>query len=716
MPRQRITAETAGILRLDDNDDEAFALRAAADVVGPWRVARRANDRNMVVVGACLFQARSSVSDTGSRSLDYFVVRATGLGRVPILSGLDRPDQQKMHGRRRPWPVMIVAAGLLSMLGHRSSLVVTSFQLVYRRGNHIAVRGAHHGRSFSIPARMMIAGAARQGWDGDESCLWRRRSRRRRPNLLQHRAIAATTSQHQISADDEARQEEDDNIYAVASGGGSSSTTQATAVALIRISGPQAKHILQSLLGNNQTFPKPRYACLRRLYHPKSHIQIDQALVLYFSAPNSYTGEDCVELHCHGSRAVIAALLAALSSSTVSTTAKTRLAEPGEFTQRAFAHGKLDVLQVEGLADLLASDTEQQRQVALAQLEGHVSAIYRDWRDILIAALAHAEAVIDFGDDEMNSLEEAGHDDDHDTDTDGTTIAATAMTDTVWGGVTVQVQSLVESMREQLSRSRNSELLRLGVRIAIVGPPNAGKSSLFNLLAQRPAAIVSNVAGTTRDVLEVAMDLGGMKCLLQDTAGIRDDTNDVIEQEGMKRALAAAQSAHIVVLLVDHNAAGGDDDPQNNNNSIVATMLPTLLETHDAKDLVLVYNKIDLAPDDHYYSSKDHHNADALVSSVHRISCVTQQGLDEFLADLTNRVAINPDDDGLITRARHRQHVEAASEALERFIELSAHGSVVVDLAAEELRLAASELGRITGAVDVEDILDKLFTDFCIGK
>jgi tRNA modification GTPase len=554
--------------------------------------------------------------------------------------------------------------------------------------------------------------------------------------------MSATTSQYQISADDdessktstparrreETEEEDDDTIYAVASGGSSSSP--ATAVALIRISGPQAKPILQSLLGQDQTFPKARYACLRRLYHPKSHIQIDQALVLYFSAPNSYTGEDCVELHCHGSRAVIAALLAALSSSSSTTT--TRLAEPGEFTQRAFAHGKLDVLQVEGLADLLASDTEQQRQVALAQLEGHVSAIYRDWRDILIAALAHAEAVIDFGDDEMNSLEEAGHDNDDDTDTDGTTIAAAAtMTDTVWGGVTVQVQFLVASMRLQLSRSRNSELLRLGVRIAIVGPPNAGKSSLFNLLAQRPAAIVSNIAGTTRDVLEVAMDLGGMKCLLQDTAGIRDDTTDVIEQEGMKRALAAAQSAHIVVLLVDsHNnnnatTSGGDGDddvdPQKNNNNIVATMLPTLLETHDAKDLVLVYNKIDLSPsssslDDHDYYANDHHHHDAAVSSVHRISCVTQQGLDEFLADLTQRVAINPDDDGLITRARHRQHVEAASEALERFIELSAHGSVVVDLAAEELRLAASELGRITGAVDVEDILDKLFTDFCIGK
>jgi tRNA modification GTPase len=540
-----------------------------------------------------------------------------------------------------------------------------------------------------------------------------------------------TSSLHQ-SADDEhsysattTTATDDDTIYALASAGGS---TQVSAVALIRISGSKAKNILRSLLllgpddtttGPQQTFPKPRYASLRRLYHPQTRVPIDQALVLYFPAPHSFTGEDCVELHCHGSRAVIAALLAALDEPR-----GCRLAEPGEFTQRAFDHGKLDVLQVEGLADLLASDTDQQRQVALAQLEGHVSAIYRDWRDVLISALAHAEAIIDFGDDEMNTLEEEEEEEEEaDDDNDGA-ITTTTTTDAVWGGVTIQVQALVDAMRRQLSRSRNAELLRLGVKIAICGPPNAGKSSLFNLLAQRPAAIVSNVAGTTRDVLEVSLDLGGTKCLLQDTAGIRDhdaDTVDVIEQEGMKRALAAAQSANIVVLMVDAAAtavAGGSGHHRPQPQDVIDTMLPKLLETHEAKDVILVYNKLDLGPASSLDRHDHHHHRDttATISAVHRISCVTQQGVDEFLADLTQRVAMDPDDNGLITRARHRQHVTAATEALERFLELSGQGSMAIDLAAEELRLAASELGRITGAVGVEDILDKLFADFCIGK
>lgn len=517
---------------------------------------------------------------------------------------------------------------------------------------------------------------ASSSWHSNRSCRCSRvtdrlfqssfYTRQRRRSSTTHYSLL--TNEH-VGGQDEPYLLED-TIFALSSG----SSVQATAVALIRLSGPDCRNILKSLLGDKQAFPKPRYASLRRLYHPESRIQLDQALVLYFPTPHSFTGEDCVELHVHGGRAVIASMLDCLSK-------LARMAEPGEFTQRAFASNKLDVLQVEALADLLTSDTEHQRAQAMAQLEGHVSAVYIEWREVLIAALAHAEAVIDFGDDEMNSLQ------DEDTASD------------VWGGVADKVRSLVTSMKKQLSR-RNSELLRTGVKIAIVGPPNAGKSSLFNILAERPAAIVSNTAGTTRDVLEVAMDLGGTKCILQDTAGMRDETDDAIEREGMKRALEAAKSANIVVLMVDSSA------PNNTKE-----MLPMLLETHSQSHIMLAYNKVDLGLIDELESER----IDASVSSVHLLSCVTQQGLDDFLAELTERAAIDPDD-GLITRARHRQHVEAATEALERFLELSSQGSMAVDMAAEELRLAASELGRITGAVDVEDVLDKLFADFCIGK
>jgi len=269
-----------------------------------------------------------------------------------------------------------------------------------------------------------------------------------------------------------------------------------------------------------------------------------------------------------------------------------------------------------------------------------------------------------------------------------------------------------------------------------VGPPNAGKSSLFNLLAARDAAIVSNIAGTTRDVLEVSMNLGGVKCLLQDTAGVRSSTDDVIEREGMKRALQAASEADLVVAMVDsaesqvgltiletflqNNTSSLDDNSDHSSDTDSA-----LTRDH----VLLVMNKADLKNEEHLGSTdSDLLSIQDRVGGTFEISCLSQQGIDAFLDELTNRVAVrvgsgNNDGDGgeasegaLITRARHRQHVEAAVKALERFDVLSQQGTMMVDMAAEELRLAASELGRITGAVDVEDVLDKLFSDFCIGK
>ncbi|CAB9527090.1 tRNA modification GTPase [Seminavis robusta] len=532
---------------------------------------------------------------------------------------------------------------------------------------------------------------------------------------------------------------QDDTIFALSSGGGGGARQyQATALAVIRISGPQALSTLQSmLLRPNKRTIVPRQATLCKLYTPITNnnqntprVVLDQALVLYFPQPHSFTGDDVVELHCHGSRAVVTDLL-----DTLAHLPGHRMAEPGEFTQRAFAKGKLDLLQVEALADLLTADTSRQRQQALTQLDGTLSDCYTSWRHMLIGGLAHAEAVIDFGDDE--ALIE---DDTQAEQEEGDMLLMTEDVQqwNIWGNVRVQMAELRRAMEYQLQDSRRGELVREGLRICIVGPPNAGKSSLFNVLAQKDAAIVSNIAGTTRDVLELSLNLAGIKCVLSDTAGVRTFTSDQIEQEGIARAKKVAQQADVVVAMVEQgNAVAGME--------ILETVLKdsadeALLEgdEHDSssvttthklasENVLLVLNKMDLVKDTNDNTDPSSTNQDIRTFGI---SCHTNEGIDAFLEALTQTVTnringdtatapnnSNSDNEGsLITRARHRQHVQAAVEALRRFDHLSQQGTMVVDMAAEELRLAASELGRVTGAVDVEDILDKLFKDFCIGK
>ena len=498
--------------------------------------------------------------------------------------------------------------------------------------------------------------------------------------------------------------DEEDTIFALSSG---YTGAQATALAVVRISGPQAHSALNSLTSPTSKLPPPRKAVLRKLYYKDA--MLDHALVLLFSKPHSFTGEDLVELHCHGSRAVVQGLLDVLPK----LNHNLRLAEPGEFTQRAFGNGKLDLVQVEALADILGADTQTQLQQALSQLDGKLSQVYEEWRSQLISGLAHAEAVIDFGDDER-----LGEDDILDDDSEQWN---------VWGNVNDRMHQLRTSMELHLRDERKGELVREGVKIAIVGPPNAGKSSLFNLLAKRDAAIVSPIAGTTRDVLQVSMDLGGVKCTLQDTAGVRSQTSDSLELEGIKRARSVAEQADLVVAMVDATEASKGID-------IVQEVLKEKDEESEhglhhlvkSEHILLVCNKSDLmnTTATKKMTETSFKEKNIIFGGTHEISCVTQEGIDGFLDALTKSVVSrttqgNDFSDGegaLITRARHRRHVEAASEALERFEFLSKQGTMAVDMAAEELRLAASELGRITGAVDVEDVLDVLFNDFCIGK
>jgi len=415
-------------------------------------------------------------------------------------------------------------------------------------------------------------------------------------------------------------------------------------VAVLRVSGPHACAALEALTGRG--VPRPRAATLRRFIDPETQAPLDRGLALFFPAPASFTGEDVVELHLHGGRAVVAGMLAALAR-----LPGLRAAAPGEFTRRAFENGKLDLTEVEGLADLIDAETEAQRKQALRQMEGALGKLYEGWRARLVRLLAHAEAEIDFPDEEVP----------------GDLIARLGP----------EIGQLRSEIAAHLDDGRRGELLRDGVEVAIVGPPNVGKSSLLNRLAGRDAAIVSDEAGTTRDVLEVRLDIGGVPVTLADTAGLREAAG-AIEREGVRRALERAEKADLRLVVAAPDA--GDF---------------ALARNGDIK----VLNKIDLGAD--------------IPAGVIGVSAATGAGLDALEAALRVCVgaAFEASEHPVITRARHREGLGECAAALAR-----AGEGGDTDLTAEDLRLAARALGRITGRVDVEELLDVIFRDFCIGK
>lgn len=441
-----------------------------------------------------------------------------------------------------------------------------------------------------------------------------------------------------------------DTIFAAAT------ATVKSGVAIIRLSGPKAYDALETLTHKGP--PPPRVAAIRKLYSPGTGELIDEALVLRFESPHSFTGEDVVELHVHGSRAVIAELLKELSSLPC-----LRLAEAGEFSRRAFENGRMDLTEAEGLADLIDAETKVQAKQALRQMQGMLGRLYESWREQLIDILARLEAYIDFPDEDIP--------------------------DNIIEDVKERITALNMEILKHLDDNNRGEKLRNGICAVIVGAPNTGKSSLLNFLAKRDIAIVSEHAGTTRDMIEVHLDLDGYPVTIVDTAGLRS-TQQEIEGEGIRRALERAKHADLKIALFDANACPDLD---------AAT-----LDLIDDNTLILI-NKIDMV-------------ATPNVGEINRktpylLSVTQNTGVDAFIEALKGRVrdSLALSEHPMITQQRHRNLLEETAQALHRF-----NFDNELELGAEELRLAARSLGRITGRIDVEDILDALFSNFCIGK
>jgi len=436
-------------------------------------------------------------------------------------------------------------------------------------------------------------------------------------------------------------------IYSLSSGGGMAG------VAVIRVSGANARDCISAMC---RQAVKPRLTNLRKIYHPDSGLLLDECLVLWFPAPGTFTGEDVVEFQIHGGRATIAAVLAALSK-----IADFRQAEAGEFTRRAFINGRLDLVEIEGLGDLIHAQTEAQRLQALNQSAGAASDVFNRWRGELISVLGYLEASIDFMEEDDVS-------------------------DYALKGFRDKLIHLRNDMEKHLGESARGEIIRDGVRVVLAGEPNVGKSSILNYLARRDVAIVSAIPGTTRDILEVQLDLDGIPVTVSDTAGLRHNTKDEIEQVGIARTKLAGSQADLVIWV---SVAGMADQADSGD-----------LLTSDAERIHVV-NKIDL----------QHSNAfDSLG-----VSAKTGAGMDELIELISKKVAdkFGGREPALISRERQRFALAACVEHLDGAL---AEEGESLELTAEQLRLAANQLGRLVGRIDVEDLLDVIFRDFCVGK
>lgn len=449
-------------------------------------------------------------------------------------------------------------------------------------------------------------------------------------------------------------------IYALSSGG------LPSGVAIIRLSGPRVGFVLETIAGG---VPTPRHASLIKLIDPADGSVLDHALVLWFPGPASFTGEDVAEFQVHGGRAVVAAILRVLGDID-----GLSAAEPGGFTRRAFEAGRLDLTEVEGLGDLLMAETEAQRRQAVRQMDGALSTLYDGWSEVLTRSRAMIEAEFDFADEE---------------DVPG------GISDSIWDGV-VRIR---DEIRKHLNDGRRGERLRSGLQVVLLGPPNAGKSSLLNALAQRDAAIVTAEAGTTRDVIEVHLDLGGYPLTLVDTAGVREVGAGLVEREGIRRALQRAEGADLVLWM-------------NDGTGVVSPLPAAVVDA--GVPVWSLRTKADLTGGDNagaMDSDSKQNRADRNIA----ISVRSSGGVDALTVALEGfaQSTIGSGEGVVLTQARHREGLVLCLEALDRAVTGT---EVPLELRSEELRAAASGLAKIVGKRDVEDLLDIIFRDFCIGK
>ena len=441
-------------------------------------------------------------------------------------------------------------------------------------------------------------------------------------------------------------------IYALSTGTGISG------IAIIRVSGPDTKEVIKKL--TNSALPKPRQATKRKFNKINTNEVIDEGILLWFPGPESYTGEDMAEIHVHGSRAVIEATQASISS-----IENCRLAEPGEFTKIAFQNGKINLLKAESVSDLISSETEIQRQQAIKIMSGKSSERFNLIREKLLKVLSNVEAKIDFPEDDLPK--------------------------DVVKNIKIESKNIRDEIQKILNDQKVGERIREGFKVAIIGPPNVGKSSLLNYLSKRDVAIVSEIAGTTRDVIEVHLNIDGYPVIMSDTAGIRD-SKDEIEEKGVKLAFKRAQDADLNIILLEPKSTDFTsflNDLTDEKEIIVVNKSDLVTEKLD--DKIKKYNPIII-------SIKNEKNLDKLISSIKE--------------SLKNKFITS--EDILITRARHRENLEQCLNHLKNFEEKNEQKDF--DKAAEDLRLATRHLGVIVGKVDVEEILGSIFSDFCIGK
>jgi tRNA modification GTPase len=441
-------------------------------------------------------------------------------------------------------------------------------------------------------------------------------------------------------------------IYALSSGPGVSG------IAVIRISGPETSKAIELLTGKN--VPKPRVATLRKINKINTSELIDEGIILWFPGPESYTGEDMAEIQVHGSKAVIDAL-----HTSISNIENCRLAEPGEFTKLAFQNGKINLLKAESIADLISSETEIQRQQAIKIMNGKSADQFNFLREKLLKILSHVEAKIDFPDEDLPN--------------------------DILKEIKKSSDDVLKNIEKILNDQKVGERIREGFKIAILGPTNAGKSSLLNHLSNRDVAIVSEIAGTTRDVIETHLNIDGYPVIVSDTAGIRESKNE-IEKKGIKLSLNRAEEADLKLVVVDAK------------NLDFTDVLKGLLD----ENAILVINKSDLLEGD----------IDPEIKKLNHVLISIKENLniDELILKIKNNLKNKfiTSDDILITRERHRQHLEQCLEHLKNFNKKNEVEDF--DKAAEDLRLATRHLGMIVGKVDVEEILGSIFNDFCIGK